>query len=141
MLNKIKQYITVAAFGLMVAVPVAVPAVVSAADADIQGSVCQGATLTVPEGGVPEGCVAATEGAGTGVNDLIRDVINIFSFIVGVVAVIMIIIGGFQYITSAGDSNKVGTAKNTILYAIIGLVIVALSQFIVRFVLSRVTSA
>jgi hypothetical protein len=51
----------------------------------------------------------------------------------------MIIIGGFQYITSSGDSGKVGTAKNTILYAIIGLVIVALAQFIVRFVLSRVT--
>lgn len=56
----------------------------------------------------------------------------------GVVSVIMIIIGGLKYITSAGDSGNVSGAKNTILYAIIGLVIVALSQIIVRFVLAKV---
>jgi hypothetical protein len=55
------------------------------------------------------------------------------------VAVVMIIIGGLKYITSGGDSGNVTGAKNTILYAIIGLVIVALAQFIVRFVLSKTT--
>jgi hypothetical protein len=59
--------------------------------------------------------------------------------IVGVAAVIMIIIGGFRYITSSGDSASVNSAKNTILYAIIGLVIVALAQVIVRFVLNQVS--
>lgn len=68
---------------------------------------------------------------------LLTNIVNIISVIVGVVAVIMIIFGGFRYITSGGDSNKVGTAKNTILYALIGLVIVALAQFIVRFVLKQ----
>jgi hypothetical protein len=53
----------------------------------------------------------------------------------------MIIIGGFKYITSGGDSNNVSSAKNTILYAIIGLIIVALAQTIVRFILGRVISA
>jgi hypothetical protein len=52
------------------------------------------------------------------------------------VAVIMIIYGGFRYITSGGDSNRVGSAKNTLIYAIIGLIIVALAQLIVHFVLS-----
>jgi hypothetical protein len=51
----------------------------------------------------------------------------------------MILIGGFRYITSGGDSGNVSGAKNTILYAIVGLVIVALAQFIVRFVLSQST--
>ena len=74
------------------------------------------------------------------VNGIIRLVINIFSLIVGVIAVIMIIIGGLKYITSGGDSGNVTGAKNTILYAIIGLVIVALAQIIVRFVLQKVTS-
>jgi hypothetical protein len=64
-------------------------------------------------------------------------IINIFSWIVGVVSVIMIIYGGFRYITSGGDSNSVTSAKNTILYAIIGLVIVALAQVIVNFVLDK----
>ena len=52
------------------------------------------------------------------------------AIIVGVVAIIMIIVGGFRYITSGGDSSKVGSAKNTIIYAIIGLILVALAQII-----------
>ena len=72
------------------------------------------------------------------VDSAIQTAINLFSILVGVAAVIMIIIGGLKYITSGGDSNSTAGAKNTILYAIIGLVIVALSQVIVRFVLSRV---
>lgn len=73
------------------------------------------------------------------INDTIKLVVNFLSFIVGVVAVIMIIIAGLKYITSGGDSNNVASAKNTILYAVIGLVIVALAQVIVRFVLQKAT--
>lgn len=137
MLKKIKQLITVAAFGLMVVAPVAVPVSVSAATANIQDSLCTGTELQTTD----TTCAASTADAGTNVNDLIADVVNIFSLIVGVVAVIMIIVGGFKYITSGGESSNVTGAKNTILYAIIGLVIVALAQFIVRFVLQRVTEA
>lgn len=73
------------------------------------------------------------------VNDTITSVINILSVIVGIVAVIMIIFGGFRYVTSAGDTTKVAGAKNTILYAVIGLVIVALAQVIAKFVLGKAT--
>ena len=73
------------------------------------------------------------------VNNIVATVINIFSWIVGVVAVIFVIFGGFKYITSGGDSNKVSSAKNTILYAIVGLIIVALAQVIVVFVLNAAT--
>lgn len=78
----------------------------------------------------------------TGTIDLtstIKLVVNVISMIVGVVAVIMIIWGGMKYITSGGESNKITSAKNTIIYALIGLIIVALAQFIVRFVLSKTT--
>ncbi len=68
---------------------------------------------------------------------ILTNIINIFSWIVGIVSVIMIIYGGFRYIISGGDSNGVTAAKNTILYAIIGLVIVALAQVIVQFVLTK----
>lgn len=72
---------------------------------------------------------------------ILSNIINIFSWIVGIVSVIMIIYGGFRYIISGGDSNGVTAAKNTILYAIIGLVIVALAQVIVQFVLTEADGA
>lgn len=75
------------------------------------------------------------------VNNLIHTVINLLSLVVGIVAVIMIIVGGLRYITSGGSDTGVTGAKNTILYAVIGLIIVALAQLLVRFVLNKVTSA
>jgi ABC-type Fe3+ transport system permease subunit len=74
------------------------------------------------------------------INKTIIDVINILSTIVGIIAVIMIVVAGFRYITSAGDTNKITSARNTLLYAVIGLVIVALAQVIVRFVLDKATA-
>ena len=93
-----------------------------------------GAQSTDPEG------AASDPDPSERVNNIIRLVINIFSLIVGVISVIMIIIGGLKYITSGGDSANVSGAKNTILYAIIGLVVVALAQVIVRFVLEKTTT-
>jgi cytochrome bd-type quinol oxidase subunit 2 len=118
----------------LVAVPIAVPALASA-DAEIQSNLCQGASLKVDA--APD-CSNTTEGT-TQINKIITTIINIFSLVVGVVSVIMIILGGFRYITSGGDSSNVQSAKNTIIYALIGLVIVALAQFIVQFVLNKVT--
>jgi hypothetical protein len=83
-------------------------------------------------------CNTSVAGSGQKLEGLIKTVINIFSVIVGSVAVIMIIFGGFKYITSGGSSDGVSGAKNTILYAIVGLVIVAFAQIIVQFVLQRI---
>lgn len=94
--------------------------------------VCKGVALT-------GGSCSAPSGGGPTVQSTITVVINILSILVGVTAVIMIIIGGFRYITSGGDSTATSGAKNTILYAIIGLVIVAMAQVIVRFVINQVT--
>jgi hypothetical protein len=60
--------------------------------------------------------------------------------VVGIIAVVMIIVGGLRYITSAGNDTGVAAAKKTILYALIGLVVVALAQIIVQFVLNKSTS-
>lgn len=65
-----------------------------------------------------------------------KQVTNTILYIVGIVAVIMLIIGGIRYVISGGDSKKVTDAKNTILYAIIGLVIAFLAFAIVNFVVS-----
>lgn len=82
----------------------------------------------------------ATNPNGT-VTGVIKKIINLFSLIVGAVSVIMIIYGGFKYITSGGNDGNVSGAKNTILYAVIGLIIVALAQVIVRFVLTKANAA
>jgi hypothetical protein len=71
-------------------------------------------------------------------NETIESIINILSSIIGVIAVIMIIIAGARYVTSGGNDTGVAAAKKTLLYALIGLVIVALAQVIVKFVINNV---
>lgn len=109
--------------------------------ADTTKGLCQGANLTFSakdaDGKDNTDCNKGGKADETQLNGIITKVINIITVIVGIVAVIMIIFGGFKYITSGGDSNKVGSAKNTILYAVVGLVVVALAQFIVKFVLNK----
>lgn len=98
----------------------------------------QSAFAATGDGAKAEACLAVggcDANAGTKVNNVTSAVINIMSIVIGVIAVIMIIIAGAKYITSGGDSGKVSSAKNSIIYALIGLVIVALAQVIVRFVL------
>ena len=71
-------------------------------------------------------------------NTAVTTMINILSSVIGVVAVIILIVAGFRFITSSGDTNKVGSAKNTIIYALVGLAVVALAQIIVHFVIVEV---
>lgn len=75
------------------------------------------------------------------VTSVIQNVVRILTIAVGIIAIIMIIIAGLKYITSSGDSGNITSAKNTLLYAVIGLIIVALAQIIVRFVLSETATA
>lgn len=75
------------------------------------------------------------------INNLISTILNILSAVVGIVAIIMIIIAGMRYVTSGGSEQGIKSAKGTLLYAVVGLVIVALSQIIVHFVLNTATNA
>jgi len=86
------------------------------------------------------GCGSVQSGS-TNLASIAKTVVNIFSLLVGIVAVIMIIYGGFRYITSGGESGAVGNAKNTIIYAIIGLILVALAQTLVHFVLNAASGS
>ena len=73
-----------------------------------------------------------------GDNGVFSRITNTVLLIVGLISVIMLIYGGLRYILSGGDSKKVTDAKNTILYAIIGLIISMLAYAIVHFVLNSV---
>ncbi|MBR3252693.1 hypothetical protein IKF84_01305 [Candidatus Saccharibacteria bacterium] len=74
-------------------------------------------------------------------NNLTGDVTSIINAVIGVlgiVCVVVIIIGGINYMTSTGDASKVEKGKKTILYGVIGLVICALAFAIVNFVISNI---
>lgn len=105
--------------------------------ADIQNATCTGADLKYTTKVNNKECSFDGLDASAKFNKIIQEVINFFSIIIGIIAVLMIIVGGFRYIISGGDSGNITTAKNTILYAIIGLIIVAFAQSIVKFILSK----
>lgn len=134
-MSRIKRILLTLVATLGLVVPMA--AVASAADADITGALACGSDLNFEAGG---GCDPDAGDAGTKVDNIVKNVINIISLVVGIAAVVMIIIGGLRYVTSNGDSGQVGNAKNTILYAVVGLVVVALAQVIVRFVVAKATT-
>src|SRR5580704_13070259 len=153
MLRKLKSYsltiITILTFMAPLAVSFSLNAEAAAPAAPAAGAsqTCSGATLP----GLSAGAGLSSAGSpqvncgNTGVsqNSLAAragTVVNFFSVIVGAISVIMIIYGGFRYITSGGDSGRVGNAKNTLIYAVVGLFIVALAQLIVHFVLSQSSS-
>jgi cytochrome bd-type quinol oxidase subunit 2 len=143
MIKKIKSLVLKLSVISLLTAPVFAPAVAQAAinkDDPINNSLCNGVTFTTDTTACANADETQPGGANDKVNKTITLVINIFSIVVGIVAVIMIVLGGLKYITSSGDSNNITSAKNTILYAIVGLVVVALAQFIVRFVLGKVNA-
>ena len=66
---------------------------------------------------------------------------NVLLFAVGAISVIMLIIGGIRYVVSGGDSTAVQSAKNTILYAVVGIVICLLAYAVVSFVIGSFTNS
>lgn len=69
---------------------------------------------------------------------IITNIINLLLVVIGIISVIMIIIGGFRYTTSAGDAGQTKSARDTVVYAVVGLVIAVMAYGIVNFVLGRV---
>lgn len=80
---------------------------------------------------------AVCKAQGDSLGPMIHTVVNILLYILGAAAVVMIVIGGLRYTTSNGDSGAIKSAKDTILYSVIGLVIAILAYAIVNFVLSQ----
>ena len=127
MTNISKRFITLAALTGLLLTPVLASAPAYAAPVD---DAKQGACLASPD--------ECNKDPSERIASVLRSVISLFSLVVGFVSVIMIMVGGFKYVTSSGDSNSISSAKNTIIYALVGLAVVALAQFIVRFVLAKV---
>jgi hypothetical protein len=116
-------------------------------------------SLLIPVAGLQATAAAACSGSGakedvlhgigetgsdcstSGVNDTVSTAVEVLSVVAGIAGVIMVIAAGFRYITSGGDSGKVSTAKNALIYALVGLAIAALAQFLVHFVINTASGA
>ena len=131
-----KKYLLTAVAALTILL---VPKTVSAVD--VLSPVCSNPDAATQ----PEVCQGSGGGNSTdpatnpiyGPNGILTKAINILSLIAGVAAVIVIMIAGLRYVTSSGDPNTVAGAQKTIIYGVVGLVVVALAQVIVVFVLSK----
>lgn len=100
---------------------------------------CDASSLSISSG------VDCAQGEGTpstligGDGSIFNTIVNVLLFIIGAISVIMLIWGGIRYTTSAGNANNVTAAKNTIMYAIIGLIFAFLAFAIVNWVLVALT--
>ena len=124
---------------VMASVQTAIIALGLAAMPMAASAVCDTTTLTL-QGGI--NCAAPAETQGTSLfatGGLFQKIANTLIFIVGAVAVIMLIIGGLRYVLSAGDSKNVTAAKDTILYAIVGIVVALLSFALIQFVVGQIS--
>ncbi|HVX58728.1 MAG TPA: pilin [Candidatus Saccharimonadales bacterium] len=106
-------------------------ATVASAQSDIQCGINVAAGTDCSASSNPSGDLGTT----------VKKVLNLISAFAGVIAVIMIMVAGFRLITSAGNEESVKKAKSSIVYAVIGLVIIAVAQVIVHFVISTSTSS
>ncbi len=121
-MKKLKQLVIASVAVLGIAAVPLVPVAVHAAPAD-----------DISNG------VSSIGGGSANTDDLnkgIKNVTNVLLFLLGAIAVIMIIIGGIRYATSNGDSGATKAAKDTILYACIGLAVAILAYAIVNFVIT-----
>jgi hypothetical protein len=72
-----------------------------------------------------------------GASGIFSTITNVLLFAIGAISVIMIIIGGLRYVVSGGDSSNITAAKNTVLYAIVGLIVALLAYAVINFVLTN----
>ena len=88
----------------------------------------------------PNSPIYEASGCGTQkeIEPIIGNILSVIIGMLGLVAVIFIVMGGVQYMTSSGDANKLKKAKDTILYGLIGLIVCALAFALVNFVISNI---
>lgn len=102
---------------------------VSVGAVDVLNQACNGNTSNPV-------CQNASDGE-RALSDQVRNITNALMFILGAIAVIVIVIGGIMYVVSAGDPGKAKTAKDTILYAVVGLIVALMAGAIVNFTVTN----
>jgi hypothetical protein len=120
-----------------------------ATDLNSKHDLCTGANLSVQATGAGCGKVydpntgnyvdeSKDQNADSTFSRLTTDALNLISILAGLVTVFMVIYGGFRFLTSAGNPESTKAGRNAILYAFIGLIIVAFAQILVKFVINKI---
>lgn len=130
-MQRIKSNITKIALAVALALTAGLIALPGVAYAD--ASDCDSTSMNISNGSK---CAKGDDTPDTlfGASGIFNTIVNVILFLVGAISVIMLIYGGIKYTTSAGDTSKVTSAKNTIMYAIVGLIISILAFAIINFV-------
>lgn len=97
-----------------------------------RNEVCQGV-------GAAGGGAGCTSTSGRTVESIVEVGLRIFQMIIGVIALVFVCIAGLKFITSQGNPQEIASAKGTLIYAAVGIVVVAMSEVIIQFVLNRTT--
>lgn len=141
MIDRLKKYLSVVAVVSMLFV-------VASVNSYAAGALPGGASGATSNGASKEACSGLTDlgidcdpaGDSTSIAaGPVSAVVNLFSIVVGIASVVMIIYGGFRFVTSGGNSDATKSARSTILYACVGLATVILAKTIVYFVFSKAT--
>jgi hypothetical protein len=127
-----KKFLLIALVAMGLTVGIGIVAADPALAASAKDEICAGVGAASGTGG------CTTKSGEPTVDSIITSVVNILSLFVGILAIIMVIYSGFKYVTSGGDSGKISSAKNTLIYAIVGIVVAAVARPLVQFVLNRV---
>lgn len=133
-MSKIKHYIIAALLAANIFLPLAIVTPVNAqVDPGSKNAACEGLGFGASN------CSEPT--AANNVDKVVGTVVDIFSWIVGLLAVIMIVLAGFKFVTAGGDSSKIASAKSNIIYALVGVAAVAAAQTLVVFVFGRASGS
>ena len=132
MTKKIKQLLAGAVLLPAMVLGISLFAQTAPAEAAFDRGLSEGAQSA--QGKDQQGDAASLFGEG-GQGGIFRTVTNVLLFLIGAISVIMLIVGGIRYVVSGGDSTAVQNAKNTILYAIVGVVVAILAFAVVNFVI------
>lgn len=125
-MNMVRQTTVQVIGGMIVALAIAV----MTASSVYANSALEGAQLAHGEG---------TPVSLFGMGGTVASIINILLYIVGLLSVIMIIVGGLRYVISGGNATAVSAAKNTVLYAIVGLIVAFVAYAVIQFILSALS--
>jgi len=132
MIKNIKKFLSAAIIVPAIALGIGLFAQPVPAHAAFDQGLSDGANSA--QGKDQQGDAASLFGEG-GQGGIFRTITNVLLFLIGAISVIMLIVGGIRYVVSGGDSTAVQNAKNTILYAIVGVVVAILAYAVVNFVI------
>jgi len=132
MFKKISKYFVTISTLVTMSVAV-VPATTFAVCTNIGSGVQEGINSTLGTNTAKCGSGGSLTG---GINNVAKTITTDFSILIGVISVIMIIYAGFKYVTSGGSSDNANSARNILMYAVIGLIITVIAQLIVHLVIN-----